>query len=75
MYVQASNSQDALNIIFDKINNMQKTEFGNKVYSDYEDRFQYFIAAAILFLLIELLLNNRKSKFWNKLNLFGENYV
>ena len=54
---------------------MQKTEFGNKVYSDYEDRFQYFIAAAILFLLIELLLNNRKSKFWNKLNLFGENYV
>lgn len=75
VYVQASNSQDALNIIFDKINNMQKTEFGNKVYSDYEDRFQYFIAAAILFLLIELLLNNRKSKFWNKLNLFGENYV
>jgi Ca-activated chloride channel family protein len=49
IYVRATNSQDGLSTIFERINGMQKAEFGNKVYTDYEDRFQYFIAAALFF--------------------------
>lgn len=70
MYVRASNAESGLNLILDKINTMEKAEFGTKIYTDYEDRFQYFIAISIFFLLIEFLISERKSKWVSRLRLF-----
>jgi len=71
IYARASNSQSALNTVFNEINKMQKKEIGSKVYKDYEDHFQYFIAVALLLFLLEIFISERKSKWWQKLNLFG----
>lgn len=70
IYVRASNAESGLNIILDKINKMQKAEFGTKIYTDYEDRFQYFIAISLFFLLVEFMVSERKSKWISGIKLF-----
>ncbi|MCX6295818.1 MAG: VWA domain-containing protein [Bacteroidetes bacterium] len=71
IYVRASNSDTGLNNIMDALEKLEKKQFDSKMYSDYEDRFQWFIAIAFLLLLIETLLTERKSKLYQRLNLFG----
>lgn len=71
-YVRASNSDDGLSLIMKEIDKMEKKEFGAKVYTDYEDQFQYFLAMALILLLAEFMVSERKSRWIEKLNLFGK---
>jgi len=61
-----------LNNVLDAVDKLEKKQFESKMYSYYEDRFQWFIAGALLLLLIETFLTERKSKFYERLNIFGE---
>lgn len=63
-YVRATSRQDELSIILDEITSMEKKQFEAKVFTDYEDRFQFFIALALLFFVIELFVSERKSKWF-----------
>lgn len=72
IYVRASNSDAGLNNVITAIDKLEKKQFESKMYSDYEDRFQWFISAALVLLLIETFLTERKSKFYERLNIFGE---
>ncbi len=71
VYVRASNSDAGLNTILSAIDKLEKKQFESKMYSDYEDRFQWFIAGTFIILLIETFLTERKSKLYQRLNLFG----
>ncbi len=70
-YIRANNSNAGLQSIFDEISKLDKIEFDSKTFADYEDRFQFLIGAALFFLILEMLLLNRKSKYLSKINLFG----
>jgi Ca-activated chloride channel family protein len=72
-YAKDNNSSSALSAIYKQLNSMDKVQFGSKSYTDFESRFQYFIAAAILLLIAELIITNKRSKWWDDMNLFGEN--
>ncbi|MDF2436607.1 MAG: hypothetical protein K0Q95_983 [Bacteroidota bacterium] len=72
IYVRATNTDAGLNNVLGALEKLEKKQFDSKMYSDYEDRFQWFIAAAFLLLLIEVLISERKSKLYKRLNLFGE---
>lgn len=61
------NSSASLNAILSSINTMQKAELGSKVFTDYEDRFQLFIALACIFLILELAIPTTKTNWWHKL--------
>ena len=52
--------------------NAEKSEFETKQFSDYKDQFQWFLGFGILFLLIDALLLEKKTKWIQKLNLFNE---
>ncbi len=69
-YVRANNSKLGLRKIYNKINKLNKSEIESKMFSEYENHFQYFIGASIFFLLIELLIFERKSKWSGKIKLF-----
>ncbi len=69
-YARANNASTGLKKIFDDINQIQKKEIETKQFTDYEDRFQYFLAAAVLFLIIELLLSDKRSRWAAKLDFF-----
>ncbi len=67
IYVQASNSDLGLNLVLSKIRELDKKQIESKMYTDFEDQFQWFIAAALLFLSLEIFFTERKSKFWQKI--------
>ena len=73
VYVRAGSSGNELTHITNELNKMSKQEFESKVFTQYEDRFQYLIGAALLLLIIELIISEKKSRWWYSLNLFGEN--
>jgi len=69
-YFRATNSQDELDAIYKEVNALQKSEFGSKQFTEFEDQFQYFIGAAIVLLLIELSLSDKKVPWLQKINPF-----
>ena len=71
-YIRANSTQSGLNALFKEINKMEKKEIGSKVFTDYKDRFQWFIGLAIILLIIETLMKGRKNKWSSKINLFEE---
>lgn len=70
-FIQASNSEVGLDYLFTEINNLEKVEFSSKMITDYEDRYQYFVALTILLLLIESFLHEKKNKLVNRIKLFS----
>ncbi len=71
VYVQANNSDIGLDAILGKIEELDKKQLESKMYTDYEDQFQWFLGASLLFLILESLISERVSKLWKKLNLFN----
>lgn len=72
VYIRATSASAGLRNIFDEINKLEKTEFESRIFSDYEDRFQYFIGPAILLLILELLLFERKSRIMSNIKIFDK---
>ena len=67
-FFHAQNGRDELSIIYNDLSKIKKTQFGEKRVADYEDRFYYFLAPAILLLLVEFFMSERKSRLFAKLN-------
>ena len=72
VYVQATSADIGLDAILNKIAELDKKQMESKMYTDYESQFQWFLGAALLFLVIESLISERVSKLWKKLNLFKD---
>ena len=70
IYVRASNSNVGLSKIYEDISKLDKTEIEAKVFTDYEDQFQWFVGAAIVLLLIEILISSGKKRWEKKFNIF-----
>lgn len=71
-FVLASGVDPDLSTLLDEIGGMEKKEFSSKLFTDYESRFQYFFGAALILLLIEMFLSERKNKLISSMNLFGD---
>ncbi len=70
-YIPANNIRDGINNLLDELNDLEKSELEAKVYSDYNDRFQYVAFLVLILLLIELFIMERKGKWLKGLDLFG----
>ena len=57
---RATSGGDEIDDIFKEISSLQKTEFGSKQITGFESKYQYPLAMAILFLLVEVLLSERR---------------
>ncbi len=71
-YINGNKTQQTLDIIEDLLVKAEKSEFETKQFSDYKDQFQWFLGFGLLFLLIDVLLLEKKTKWIQKLNLFNE---
>jgi len=70
VYIRATNQQDELDSILKHIQSMEKKEFGAKVFTEYEDRFQYLIIVSLFLLLIDLLISEKKNKLFTRWSVF-----
>jgi Ca-activated chloride channel family protein len=68
-YIRATASGLGLNEIYADIGKMKKGDTGGKVFTEYNDQFQYFAGAAFLLLLIEYLIMERKNRKLRSLRL------
>ena len=59
-YYHSTGGEIELDRIHEEISGMEKKELGSRLLSLYEDRFQYFIFIAIILLIVEFLLPERK---------------
>ena len=71
-YARANNGSTGLRKIFDEISQIEKKEIETKQFTDYEHRFQIYIALALLFLILEILINNKRSRWASKFDFFGK---
>jgi Ca-activated chloride channel family protein len=69
-YYRASNNEDELDLIYKEIQQMEKKEQGSKQFTQFEDRFQYFIALGLLCLCIEFFLSEKRWRWFSKFNIF-----
>jgi Ca-activated chloride channel family protein len=70
MYVRATTSETGLTKIFDDISKIEKSEIEEKQFSDYEDRFQYFVALALFLLVLDLFVFERKTQWMKRFKPF-----
>lgn len=61
-YIHAGNEEFGLNPIIDDIRRMEDEEFGSVVFEEYDDEFMYFLGAALLCFVIEILIGRRKPR-------------
>ena len=71
-YLDGSNTKELVGQVQNILSGMDKKEFDAKQFSDFKDQFQWFLAGALLFLLLDVLLLERKTKWINNLNLFNQ---
>ena len=71
-YIDGNVTETPVKVIADVIANAEKSEFETKQFSDYKDQFQWFLAIGLLFLLIDIFLFDKKTKWLRKVDLFNE---
>lgn len=71
-YFLGNQTEKAIEAVKDILNKADKQEFESKQLADFKDQFQWFLAAAIFFLFIDIFVLERKTAWLQKLNLFNE---
>ncbi|HKJ05863.1 MAG TPA: VWA domain-containing protein [Flavobacteriaceae bacterium] len=71
-FIDGNKTQKTINFVEDLLIKAEKSEFETTQFADYKDQFQWFLGLAILFLIIDVLLLEKKTKWIQKLNLFNE---
>ena len=59
-YFRATTSEGELDQIYDDISHMEKKQLESRLYRNFEDQFQYPLALAILFLVAEAWMSERR---------------
>jgi len=70
--VQATNSDVGLDKVASQINKMKKTNISIKRYRDYNEHFMIFALLALILLIIDSFVTEKKTKWYQQLNLFGK---
>lgn len=59
-YIRAGNAEFGLNPIIDELKQLQQQQFKSVVFEDFEEQYMYFFAIALVFLLMEFLVGNKR---------------
>jgi Ca-activated chloride channel family protein len=71
VYLRAGNINANLDEIVKEIEKLDKQNFGETMFSEYESKYQYPLALAIIFLALELFIFERRNKIINTATIFG----
>ena len=71
-YIYGNRTSSTIEYVEELLLKADKKEFETKQFSDYKDQFQWFVGFGLLFLLLDALMLDKKTKWIQKLNLFNE---
>ena len=72
IYVRCDNTNTAMRALQKEIDTLATTEIETKVYTEYNEQFQSFVLVALLLLVIDFFVFNRKNKSLTRLDIFNE---
>ena len=67
-YFRGTNYEDHLDKIYTELSELEQTEFGVKKVTDYEDRFYFFLIPALILLVLEFFISEKKSPLYARIN-------
>ncbi|MEI7525376.1 MAG: VWA domain-containing protein [Mariniphaga sp.] len=70
-YIRANNAEVGLNNLFNEIEKMEKSELNSRDYSEYNDQFPLFLTLALILIMIDFMILDRKNKWLRNFRLFG----
>ncbi|MBN1115884.1 MAG: VWA domain-containing protein [Bacteroidales bacterium] len=68
----ASTSNVGLNKLYGELKKLDKAEIESQVYSEYDDQYSYFVLAALLLIILDLFILERKNKWLSNIKLFEQ---
>ena len=74
IYVRCDNTNTATKAIQKELDKLATQEIETQVYTDYNEQFQSFALIALLLLVIDFFIFNRKNKAITKMDIFGEHF-
>ncbi len=69
-YASGNSTRASVNFLMEEISTMEKKQFETSLFADYEDQFQWLLAPALLLLLLDVFILERKTQWFKNLNLF-----
>lgn len=73
-YIHVDNSNIAQERLYYELNKLEKTALGKTVYSDYAEQFQIFAFMALVFLILDIIVLERKMGYFKRYKFF-RNYA
>jgi len=71
-YFRATSGNIGLNDLYIMLNKLEKTEMESRVYAEYEEQFPAIIWIVLGLLILDLILLERKNKWFKKISLFKQ---
>ena len=71
-YIDGENTAAAVEAIQEILSQMDKKEFEAKQFAEFKDQFQWFLGGALILLLLDIFVLERKTAWLRKLDLFNE---
>lgn len=75
VYVRCDNTNTAIKVIQKELDKLGKEEIEAMVYTEYDEQYAWFVLPALLLLIIDFFIFNRKNKSLTRLDIFGEKAV
>jgi len=72
VYVEATKHDLGIKAILNKIDELEKEKFDTKMFTDYEDQFQWFLGLSLILLVFECAMSERASEWFKQLKLFED---
>ena len=70
-YIYVDNSSSAQVKLNEQINRLAKTRMENQMYNDYDEQFQGFVLLGLMFLLLDIMLQERENQRFNFSKIFS----
>ena len=71
-YIRADNRTVGLQEIIEQINATEKSQFTTQIFEEFDEKYQYFVAAALLLILLEMAVLGRKNHLLARFNIFAQ---
>lgn len=72
-YMQGNNIRDGINNLLSELNHLEKKEFETKVYTEYNNRFQYVEILVLLLIIFDLLILEKRNPRLKGIDIFKRN--
>ena len=75
IYVRCDNTNTALRALEKELDRLATSEIETQVYTDYQEQYQSFALLALLLLVVEFFIFERKNRTISKLDIFNEKHA